>query len=176
MSETRTVNSVFQIRDECNRLLEKTSDIELVDITVSANTLKEKLNELLTAYDANPEDSNKLSLLKVEVERNAINLEYFLSARFGYWKERYTARALASTLIEDVSKILRDVSKKNKAGQVAESDVVCWASYATWATKYYGRSQHILFESTPEDVETLKTISAAINKYRKDYNENHGRV
>lgn len=156
MKEEKVVNSVQQIEKGCNDLLEQAEQLSFMDVSIAEHVVREILKELIETYDNTPEDTQKINKIKMELETNAIKLEYFVQARCGKFKERYQLRMFAENFMEDIHQLFHYHVQEKKTN---DNDlVVSLASYSMYAIRLRARAQHILFELTEEDESFIKTV------------------
>lgn len=145
-------NSVQQIVEECNKLIDFTEECEYQDVNLLASSLKEKSKNLKELFDSNPEKEKEINTLKVEVEELAIRLEYYVAQRLNEMVGRYRLREEAGAIYEYCKQ--RVLTLKN----ASEKEVLDWSIYSRWAMNYFARSLHVLFLVEEEDKDILNAI------------------
>lgn len=161
----RVTDSVQQILQSCERMINESKDVEFVDIWSLANSLKIQSEELKAVFDQMPENTALLQVKKQNVESTAIRLEFFMAIRLGVYYDRYKMREYAKKLYEDCRLIALQVAKDKTVDGITVDE---WGARTNWALKFYSRSKHVLFETTKEDEDMIVTIVNGM----KDVKEN----
>lgn len=158
---SKVVNSVKQIVEECDRMIELTKDTEYLDIKGIVVTLTEKKNELFELFDKSPDKLKEIECLKAEVESLAIRLEYYLSVRMNEYTERRKLRAYAHKLYNDTREACLIYAKERSGDKYG---ITAWGVKAQWALTLYNRANHIIFELDEEDERMIKDIIQSLSK------------
>lgn len=164
----RVVNSVQQILQECEEMVNQTTDCEYVDVTSLAKTLRDECESLRTLFNEHPELESDIKTKKQVVERTAIRLEFYMAIRLGLYTERKTLRAYAYTIYADCRQLTLAINDKQG---VTSNDIVYWGSATSWALQLYFRSTHVIFELDMDDEARIKDIveNMKIMKERVNY-------
>lgn len=157
-------DSVKQIIDTCNTLINDCKDSECVDVNSLASTLKEECTKLQVMFDEDAGNTTALNIQKNIVEDTAIRLEFFLRVRHNLYEERNKMRDFAAKLYEDTRQATMEVSKKEGT---TPAEMVEWGERTKWALKFYARSKHILFETDNEDEVQIRSITIALERLGK---------
>lgn len=168
-------NSVQQINRECTEIIDIANTLPYIDIGIMTRDLKDLLSDLLTFFDKHPGKTRDISMKKTLVEIKAIQLEHLIQHRVDVYRERHKMRVFSSILLKDVRDIAMDKVGKIKAtGYVVKEEgdenivALKWMDYFNFAVKFNNRSNHILFEVTPEDETLIKIITEEIKMVRGD--------
>ena len=163
------INSVQQVVKECNEMLQLARELNYVDTNILSGDLEERIKDLVNVYDNNPEDKILVTSKKVDVEKAAISLEYFIQARTDSYRDRYALRKFANTLYEDV----RIAANRHLCSLVETGDVVKssdnvkhlqWTDYLSYARTLKVRSLRLIFNTYDEDEEMIKIITKALKE------------
>lgn len=159
------VDSVQQIVKECNEMLVHTEHCEYYDILSISRSLKDELGKLEQLYEFTPGDTDSIKAQKQVVERLAIRLEFFLSVRMHVYEERKQLRDFAGKFYNDCRNITNMLMRRGKS---SERELLEWAANTSYAMSLYARSLHVIFMTSEEDDNTIKTITAQMNNVRED--------
>ena len=154
-----TTNSVKQIVDACNEMLEHCTDVEHLNIKALSETLEAEKTALWKLFDEHPEDTYQINLKKTEVEELALRVEFYLNANYRLYESRRTLRAHAQKLY-NFSKA--KVTYLTKAGKESEDELFRWVERNRWALQFLARAQHIVFEELDSDKVHKAAIEYAI--------------
>lgn len=164
-------NSVQQINKECTKMLEIARDMHYVDTDIMSAGLESALKAMIDTFNEHPEDRLLVLNKKLEVERLAISLEYYIQARSSHFRERYAMRKFASRLYNDVKKVSYAHMKKLEptGSTIKESDSpnvkhLIWTSYLSFARTFSLRALHVNFNVYPEDDQMIMLITQALKE------------
>lgn len=147
-------NSVQQISDECDKLIELGKECEYLDIRSMIASLIPAVTELKEYFDVHPEDTRGIEERKNRVEEMAIRAEYFIAHRLKEFVERNSMRDEAKEIYAFCRQRLLTAMRSD----ASKDEVLFWSGIAKWAMQYYVRSLHVLFEKTQDDIDKLTTI------------------
>ena len=160
-------NSVQQISDECNKLIELGKECEYLDIRSMVSGLIPAVKDLQEYFDANPRDTRGIEERKNRVEEMAIRTEYFISHRLKEFTERNKLRDEAKEVYSFCRHKIITAMKEN----ASRDEILFWSGNARWAMQYYTRSLHILFVKTEDDEKKLALIKEKASQEGVLWNE-----
>lgn len=156
----KVVNSVKQIVDECNNMLQLASSTEFIDVRSLAKTLEEQCTELSALFDNEPDNTDSIRRKKSEVEHTATRFEFLLYVRQKDYSDRYNLRQFAKRMYDDTRTRLLTLSSNGGS----KEDVAEWGDKTKWALKFYERSLHIVFETDEDDEKRIKDIVESLKR------------
>ena len=128
----KVLDSVKQITEYANTLIESGDRVKSMDIAIASTELQSAVKKLNEAFDSQPENRGLLFTLKSEVDRKAYS---------------------------DVMLRIKDLSEMKG---LKESTIVEWTSYTPFIMRLYICSKQTCFELDSEDEEMIKKISSSM--------------
>lgn len=148
----RVVNSVRQICSACDELLQVADGTDSTVIKNMCNLLIDKKSNLEYLYNNTPGNDLAISKAKADLELQALKLEFHVAHKYGTFIERYNMRKRAEIVYATIRERFLNTDKDN-ADELSRLGEI-----ALWALKFLSRSQHIIFETTDEDMKYIKIV------------------
>ena len=158
---SKVVNSVKQIIEECDKMIEFTKDTEYLDVKSIEKTLATKKDALWKLFDETPDKTHEIEKLKTEVESLGIRLEYYLSVRMNKYTDRRKLRLYTHKLYNDTREACLLYSRENPNDTYG---ITAWGVKAQWALSLYARANHLIFELDDEDENMIKDIIGTLKE------------
>lgn len=155
----KVLDSVKQITEYANTLIESGDKVKSMDIAIASTELQSAVKKLNEAFDSQPENRGLLFTLKSEVDRKALLIEKLICVRTGEFKDKIALREFAEALYSDVMLRIKDLSEMKG---LKESTIVEWTSYTPFIMRLYICSKQTCFELDSEDEEMIKKISSSM--------------
>ena len=153
----KEINSVKALTEKCEEMCRDAEDYESIILSTLSKQVKDSVREMQEEFNKERYDNKTLELLKQNVDRNAILMEYHLQAVCSKYKDIYMKRAY-------IENFCQQVCGKTKAitlGRITADNLV-WSSYAKAMLQLKRRSLHLIFELTEEDVRLVEDIQKEI--------------
>ena len=159
----KVFDSVKQITEACNELIKEGKTSECLDVQSLTKTLEDECAKLNELFDKDPTATGVLNVAKVEVERIAIRLEFYLRVRMELFVDRNKMREFAEKLYLDCKQITLELSKDDKCSKRSLGE---WGTRTKWCLNFYARSKHLNFVIDNEDELNIKTITIEMKKLK----------
>ena len=152
ISMERVVNSVRQICSACDELLQVADGTDSTVIKNMCNLLIDKKSNLEYLYNNTPGNDLGIAKAKADLELQALKLEFHVAHKYGTLIERYNMRKRAEIVYATIRERFLNTDKDN-ADELSRLGEI-----ALWALKFLSRSQHIIFETTDEDMKYIMIV------------------
>lgn len=156
----KVYDSVQQILECCDALIEATKGCEFLDVRSLNKSLGDACSELRAAFRDDPGNEVLVRTKKQVAERLAIRLETFASIRLHIYNEIVEKRKIASMVYQDCRALTLELNRRSGVDKI---DLLYWATSTQWALKFYARSCHCLFVFEKEDEDKLVEL---VNKMK----------
>lgn len=163
----KVYDSVQQILQQCNTLIEETQGCEFLDIKSLAKSLGDACEELSVVFRDNPGDEDTVRAKKQAAERLYLKLEQFVAIRLHVHGDVVEKRNIASRVYTDCRALTLQL---NKDPNVDKDDLLYWATVTQWALKFYARSLHCCFMLDSDDERTLYDMIKKMRIMEDKYN------